>query len=216
MKLELVSYALCPFVHRTTTLLHEKGASFDIRYVDLKNKPDWFLAMSPRGKVPLLVADGEVLFESAIINEFLDETHPPRLLPDDPRARARQRAWVEVSSDLIAALWKMLQSPNADDVDPGRAACDAILARLEGEIRGDFFAGDAFGLVDAAFAPSLYRLLLVERVKGVRFFARWPKVDAWARRVAARPSVKAGIPADFDDRYAAGLRPGGWLDAAQA
>src|SRR5262249_14601697 len=107
MKLELVSTPLCPYVHRSTTMLNEKGAVFDVRYMDLKNKPDCFLAIPPRGKVPLLVGDGTPLFESNAINEFLDETIAPRLLPADPIERARQRAWVEFTNDLFLAHSKI-------------------------------------------------------------------------------------------------------------
>jgi glutathione S-transferase len=100
MKLELISHTLCPFVHRAATMLREKNVPFERRSVDLANKPDWFLAISPRGKVPVLLADGVALFESAAICESLDETHPPRLVPADPFERARQRAWVEVATWL--------------------------------------------------------------------------------------------------------------------
>ena len=108
MQLELISHALCPFVHRAAIMLREKGVAFTRRNVDLKAKPEWFLAISPRGKVPVLVADGVALFESAAICEFLDETHPPRLIADDPFVRARQRAWVEVASDLLLAHYRQM------------------------------------------------------------------------------------------------------------
>src|SRR5580698_8911864 len=108
MKLELISHVLCPFVHRAAIMLREKGVAFDRRNVDLKNKPDWLLAISPRGKVPVLCADGVALFESAAICEFLDETHPPPLIPTDPFERARQRAWVEVANDLLIAQFNLL------------------------------------------------------------------------------------------------------------
>ena len=81
MKLELVSHPICPFVHRAAIMLAEKGVPFERRYVDLKAKPDWFLAISPRGKVPLLVADGSVLFESAAICLQLADLHLWRLGP---------------------------------------------------------------------------------------------------------------------------------------
>src|SRR3954463_16625293 len=105
MQLDLVSFPLCPYVHRITTLLHEKGVSFSIRYIDLKNKPDWFLAISPRGRVPVLTADGKHLFESAAIMEFLDETHAPRLLAADPFERARERAFIGFAGDVFMALY---------------------------------------------------------------------------------------------------------------
>jgi len=77
MKLELVSHTLCPYVHRAAVMIHEKGVPFERRYINLKAKPDWFLRISPRGKVPVLLVDGQPLFESMAIIEFLDETHPP-------------------------------------------------------------------------------------------------------------------------------------------
>ena len=113
MKLELISNVLCPFVHRAAIMLHEKGVAFDRRNVDLKNKPDWFLAISPRGKVPLLVADGTVLFESAAICEFLDETHPPHIVAEDPFRRAIERAWVEVANDLLMTQYKAFWTASA-------------------------------------------------------------------------------------------------------
>ena len=90
MKLELISHKLCPYVHRAAILLHEKGVAFTRREIDLKNKPDWFLQVSPYGKVPLLLVEGTALFESTAICEFLDETFPPSSLPDDRLARAQQ------------------------------------------------------------------------------------------------------------------------------
>src|SRR5262249_47877118 len=126
VKLELVSHPLCPFVHRAAIMLHEKGVAFSTRYIDLKNKPEWFLALSPRGKVPVLVADGVTLFESAAIVEFLDETNAPRIIPVDPFERARQRAWVEVANDLLLAEFKVFTAPSAE-LPAARAALAPVL-----------------------------------------------------------------------------------------
>ena len=82
-KLRLISFPLCPYVQRAAIALAEKGVDFERIDIDLANKPDWFLKLSPLGKVPVLVVeqDGreEVLFESAVIAEYLDETIAPRL-----------------------------------------------------------------------------------------------------------------------------------------
>src|SRR5262249_17513816 len=112
----LISFALCPFVHRATTMLREKGVEFDIEYIDLRNKPEWFLALSPLGKVPgLVVEGGTALFESAAINEFLDETEPPRLLPTDPVERARHRAWIEIANDLFSTQYKLVHTASTKE-----------------------------------------------------------------------------------------------------
>jgi len=212
MTYELVSHPLCPFVHRSAILLREKGAPFELRFVDLEKKPDWFLAISPRGKVPLLRVDGTVLFESAVINEYLDETLPPRMMPESALERARTRAWVEVANDLFAQQYRLLLGPTEHDWNEGREKCDAIFARLEKELRGDYFFGDAFGLVDVAFAPAMYRFTIVERATGTEMLVGFPRVDAWARRLAERASVKTSVVPDFERRYLKSIRErGGWL-----
>jgi glutathione S-transferase len=204
MKIVLVSFALCPFVHRSAAMLDEKGIEHEVKYIDLKNKPDWFLAISPRGKVPVLLADGTPIFESAVINEFLDETHPPRMLPDDAFERARQRGWIEVSNDLLAAQYKAATT-TGEESEQARAQCASILVRFEEAVRGPFFAGDAFGLVDLAAAPALDRFLIIEKHSSLRFLDPASKVAAWARRVGARPSVRSGVPADFETLFVEAL-----------
>ena len=103
MTLRLISFKLCPYVQRSVIILREKGIDYDITYIDLANKPDWFLKISPRGKVPVVEVDGTPLFESSAINEFLDETCPPPLHPADPLRRAHNRAWVEIANDLTGS-----------------------------------------------------------------------------------------------------------------
>ena len=110
MGLELVSFAICPYVQRAVITLKEKGVAFDITYIELDNPPAWFKEDSPLGKVPLLKVDGEVLFESAIITEYLDEVYPPTLHPGDPLLRAKHRGWIEFGSNLLVDQFKA-QSP---------------------------------------------------------------------------------------------------------
>ncbi len=107
-RLTLVSHPLCPYVQRAAIALDEKAVAFERIAIDLANKPDWFEAISPLGKVPLLrVADGAretVLFESNVILEYLEETQPHPLHPADPLARARHRAWNEFGSALLGGI----------------------------------------------------------------------------------------------------------------
>ena len=201
MKLELISNPLCPYVHRTAILLHEKGLAFERRNIDLKNKPDWFLAISPRSKVPVLVVDGAPLFESAAINEFLDETQGPRLLSEDPLERARQRAWIEIASDLFTGQYKLFTAPSLQEVDAAAKALEPLLARFDEALASGFIDEHGFSLVHAAAAPSFHRFVLVEEQRGARFLAAWPRLEAWARRIAARPSVAGSVSDDFADRW---------------
>jgi len=100
MKLELISFKICPFVQRSLIILLEKNIPFDIIYIDINNPPSWFVEISPFGKVPVLRTNGEVLFESAVINEYIDEISPPSLHPQDPLEKAQHRGWIEFGSSL--------------------------------------------------------------------------------------------------------------------
>jgi glutathione S-transferase len=206
MALELVSFPLCPYVHRSTILLLEKRADFQVVYVDLNDKPDWFLAISPRSKVPVLVVDSVPIFESAVINEYLDETVPPRLLPADPLERARQRAWIEVANDLFERQYDVVYAPTRDAFDAGRPKLAAVLERLEEAVRAPYFAGASLGLVDVALAPALFRCSVLEACSSVRFLEEFPKLRGLTELLCARPSVRKGAPEGFAEKYVARMR----------
>jgi glutathione S-transferase len=201
MKLELVSHALCPFVHRAAIMLREKGVPFDRRNVDLKDKPEWFLAISPRGKVPLLMADGVVLFESAAICEFLDETHPPRLIAADPFERARQRAWVEVANDLLGAQFKAFAAADPVEAANSGAVLRALLVRFEEAITAGVISESAFGLIHVAVAPALHRFVVAADHLDLDLLDRTPKLAALSRSLAKRPSVAETVPEDFGIQF---------------
>ena len=101
MAVKLVSFKLCPYVQRAVIALEEKGVEYTLEYVDLEDPPAWFKSISPLGKVPLLLVGDTVLFESAVILDYLDEVYLPRLHPDDPLRRAQHRAWIEYGSGLL-------------------------------------------------------------------------------------------------------------------
>jgi glutathione S-transferase len=199
MTLELISHKLCPYVHRAAILLHEKGVPFTRREIDLKNKPDWFVKISPYGKVPVLLAEGVALFESAAICEFLDETHPPSSLPADPFARAHQRAWAEGASELSQSLWNLLIAPGAAELDRAAVAFASIADRVEQAIDAGVIPPDRFERVHISLAPSLLRFSIVQQGLGVQVLdaRRWPRLDALARTVATRPSVTGTVPDDY-------------------
>jgi hypothetical protein len=141
-KLTLISFPLCPFVQRAVIALKEKGAAFDVVYVDLSNKPDWFLALSPLGKVPVLKVERSgrpdaVVFESAVIVEYLEETATGvPLHPTDPLERAHHRAWIEFASATLGDLWKLTTSSASADVDAAKIALNGKLRRLEDALVG--------------------------------------------------------------------------------
>ncbi|SDH03028.1 glutathione S-transferase [Pseudomonas benzenivorans] len=197
-KLVLVSHTLCPYVQRSVITLNEKQIAHERIYVDLGNKPDWFLAMSPLGKVPLLqVDDGPVLFESAVICEFLDEITPDSLHPVDPLVKARHRAWIEFGSQLLNDIAKLYNAPlDAAFLDSLKVIRDKM-RRLENEVRGPFFAGARFSIVDATYGPVFRYFDTLDRYLPLDVFEHCPHLQRWRAQLAERPSVKAAVSPDY-------------------
>jgi glutathione S-transferase len=213
--LTLVSFDLCPYVQRAAIALAEKGVPFERRTVDLADKPAWFRTISPLGKVPLLQVGDAVLFESAVIVEYLEETSMPRLHPVDPLVRARHRAWMEFGSSILADIWTIETTPDRAAFDAKVAALREKFGRLETELGdGPYFAGDAFCLVDAVFAPVFRYFDVFDRFVDLGIFDGLPLVRAWRRALAMRPSVQAAVASDYELRLEAFLRrQKSWLAA---
>ena len=202
MRLILVSHDLCPYVQRAAIALAEKGVPFERADIDLANKPDWFLKLSPLGKVPLLRVGDDVIFESAVILEYLEETQPNPLLPAEPLARARHRAMIEFGSAILNDIWVLETTPSREVFAARAAELEKKFARLETEVQGPWFAGEHFGLVDAVFGPVFRYFDLFDRVLDHGILASKPKIAAWRAALAARPSVRDAVVADYPERLA--------------
>lgn len=202
--LTLVSHHLCPYVQRAAITLGEKGVAFERVSIDLTAKPGWFRAISPLGKVPLLrVArpgrEEAVLFESAVICEFIEETQAgPALHPSDSIERARHRAWIEFGSSVLSDIYAIETTPDASLFESKRQALAGKFARLEEVLGlGPFFAGERFSLVDAAFGPVFRYFDVFDEIADLGILANKPKVGAWRRALASRPSVRSAVAADY-------------------
>ncbi|HVG46892.1 MAG TPA: glutathione S-transferase family protein [Rubellimicrobium sp.] len=197
-RLELVSHALCPYVQRAAIALSEKGVPFTRTVVDLDDKPAWFTALSPLGKVPLLRVDDAVLFESAVICDYLDETIGPRLHPADPLERARHRAWIEFASAVLNDIWRLYTAPDPSSFEARLADLRARFGQLEAVLgEGPYFAGADFSLVDAAFGPVFRYFDVFETFASFRLFEDLPKVRGWRQALAARPSVRTAVAGSY-------------------
>lgn len=202
--LKLVSFDLCPYVQRASIALAEKSMPFERINVDLANKPEWFKKISPLGKVPLLMVDDEVLFESAVIVEYLDETVEPKLHPAHPLARARHRAWMEFGSSILANIWTIETTKDRAAFDQAVTAVAEKFTRVDDQLgEGPFFAGATFSLVDAVFAPVFRYFEAFERRVDLGAFDGKPKLVAWRKALAERASVKAAVVPDYAERLLA-------------
>ncbi len=220
--LELISFDICPFVQRSAIALQALGVDYGIRYIDLTDKPDWFLEISPRGKVPVLRVERGALFESTPIAEFLNETvGNGALLPSDAFDRASARAWMATISDLLGPVYVLSVAPSEkmarDQADKLRAGL-APVEQAMGD--GPYFMGDALTLLDCVAAPLLQRMLWSQELQpSLELFLGLPKVEGWARRLTAHDAVKASTVPDIRDRfikYAGGNHGVNQPDAAAA
>lgn len=199
--LTLVSHELCPYVQRAAIVLAEKGVLFQRRYVDLGNKPDWFRAISPLGKVPVLLVGRVPIFESAVICEYLDETWGPAMHVPDPLARAQHRAWIEFASATLNSIAAFYNAPDEGMLEIRRDDLAARFQRIEAELgAGPHFAGWSFGMVDAAFAPVFRYFDVFERIDDFGFFAGTPRVQAWRAALARRSSVRLAVKPNYPER----------------
>ena len=137
MKPKLISFKLCPFVQKAVLTLLNKGVDFDIEYIDLENPPDWFEQISPLGKVPVLQVGDQVLFESSVIVEYLDEVHGPSLHPDDPLEKAQNRAWMEFGNECLMNSFNLIVAADEAGFSEQRKALGNKLDQLEQKIGND-------------------------------------------------------------------------------
>ena len=194
----LVSHALCPYVQRAAIVLAEKGVPFERRDINLANKPDWFLKVSPLGKTPVLLVGNEAIFESAVICEYLEETALPRLHPANALQRAQHRSWIEFGSALLNAIGAFYNAADESALLARAADIRACLMQLEAALGdGPFFAGAPFSIVDAVFGPVFRYFDVFDAIYDFGFWKDAPKAQRWRRILAMRPSVAGAAHLDY-------------------
>ncbi len=217
-RLKLISHKLCPYVQRAVIALTEKGVPFERVDVDLANKPDWFLAISPLGKTPVLQVGDAAIFESAVILEYLEETQPKPLHPADPLRRAEHRAWIEYGSQVLNDIAGLYSAPNEQAFRAKAAQLEQRFARLEKRVvASPWFDGADFSLVDAVFGPVFRYFDIFDEIGDFGILAGKPKLARWRESLSERPSVRkavsAGYPALLSDFL---RRRNSWISHLQA
>src|SRR6266403_2745139 len=216
-KYMLVSFETCPWVQRSAIILREKNTPFELRHIQSDNRPDWFLAISPHKKVPTLTIDDKVtLFESNAINEYLDETVTPRLHPEDPIARAINRAWTDYvptfASSVTGVAYAATEEAFKKAAEQIPVAFDRLEKALEKQGSGPFFNGARYSLVDASYAPFLQRYFFLDRIRRLGHIEKFPRLKAWADALMKRESTHSFPPAEFEAMYRANVkRRNKWL-----
>ena len=210
-KFMLCSFKTCPWVQRAAIVLRAKQVPYEITYIDRDKRPEWFLAISPHSKVPVLQIDGkEALFESNAIAEYLEETAAPRLHPEDPIARARNRAWTDFVTTFASAISQTAYANTEEEftaraakiADPFKKLDDALAKRGNA---GPYFNGPKFSLVDAAYAPFLQRYTFMDALKPLGVIEKYPLLSAWRDALLASTAVTASTVPEIESEWQRGM-----------
>ena len=205
-------------MQRAVIALTEKGVPFERIDIDLANKPDWFLGVSPLGRTPVLMVGEHAIFESAVILEYLEETEKKPLHPVDPLRRAEHRAFIEFGSAVLNDIAGLYSAQDEAAFNAKAGQLEARFARLETRVAAaPWFDGEHFSLVDAVFGPVFRYFDVFDTIGEFGILANKPKLARWRECLAARPSVRSAVSAD----YAALLRDfidrrRSWLSQLQA
>jgi len=201
--IKLISFKLCPFGQRVTGLLAAKNIVYEIEYIQLNNKPQWFLDISPNGQVPVLLTEGgEAILESEAIIEYIDEVTEPLVLGLTPLQRAKNRAWSYQASNLYVAQCFTMQSEDKETLIEKMKDLNKAFEYTEKQLGdGPFFNGNKMGNVDIAWLPILHRAQLVKNYSGYDMFSGFPKISAWQKNIIATGLPEKTVSEDFGDRF---------------
>jgi RNA polymerase-associated protein len=189
----LYSATTCPFSHRCRIVLYEKGMDFQIIDVDLHNKPEDLAVMTPYSKVPVLVERDLILYESNIINEYIDDRFPhPQLMPADPVMRARARLFLHRFEQELFCHIDVVEHGNPKSVEKGRATIrDNLTVIAPVFVKQKYMLGDEFSMLDVAIAPLLWRL----DYYGIQLPKQAAPLLKYAERLFSRPAFIEALTA---------------------
>jgi len=195
--LKLISHKLCPYVQRAVIALAEKGVPFERIDIDLANKPDRFLKVSPLGKTPVLLVGDHAIFESAVILEYLEETQANPLHPADALRRAEHRSFIEFGSAILNDIAGLYAASDEAAFTARALQLKQRFERLEARLVGPWFDGETFSLVDAVFGPVFRYFDVFDEIGDFGILGAKPKVARWRQNLAARASVRSAVSADY-------------------
>ena len=202
MKLTLVSFNLCPFVQRAAMVLELAKKDYDIKFIDLSNPPQWFLDISPLGKVPLLIVEQNneetILFESQVIADWLADKSELNLYSTDSLVKAHQRGWCEFASDLLGTHYQFSMTTDADVYTKNLEVLKARLTFIESYVQGPYFAGDQLTMPDIAFTTFFWRQQFFEKHAHMNLYAHVPKIKSWAQALINLPESKKAVIDDYE------------------
>ncbi|PTQ03816.1 glutathione S-transferase family protein [Vibrio sp. ZF 223] len=200
--IKLVSFKNCPFVQRVMGALVMKNVPFEIEYIELNNKPQWFLDISPNGQVPVLITENDtVLFESDAIVEYLDDKYAP-IEEVSAEQKALDRAWSYQASKHYMPQCGTMGSKDKETFETRLTNLQKFCQKAENKLGdSDFFKGDYISNVDIAWLPLLHRASVIKEGSGFDMLEGFPKVQKWQAALIESGLTYKTVPADFIERF---------------
>ncbi|MBW8183542.1 glutathione S-transferase family protein [Shewanella nanhaiensis] len=202
--IKIVSFKICPFVQRVTAALEAKKIPYEIEYIDLNNKPQWFLDVSPNGQVPIMITtNGVTLFESDAIIEYIDDEHGPLEQGVTNEQRALDRAWSYLGSKNYLTQCGTMSSKDKATFEQRTDKFQTAFHKVEKQLSGQskFFKSDTLSNIDIAWLPILHRAAIVKAHSGFDFLCGLPKAQAWQQAVLATGLADKSVAADFNEKF---------------
>ncbi len=198
--MKVVSFKICPFVQRVTALLEAKEVSYETEYISLKSKPQWFEEISPHGQVPVLITDnGQPLFESDAIVEYLEEAYPVLSSASSLEQKAINRAWGYLATKHYLVQCSAQRSADQATLNARSLKLEKAFSSIEGAL-GDtpYFNAQSVDIVDIAWLPLLHRAAIIEKNTGYDFVGNYPKLKKWQRTLLASGLAEKSVSEDFE------------------
>ncbi|MGI9279446.1 MAG: glutathione S-transferase family protein [Endozoicomonas sp.] len=201
--LKIISFKICPFVQRITGMLEAKNIPYEIEYISLSDKPQWFLDLSPNGQVPVMVTEnGTALFESDAIAEYLEDAYPALQSGLSAEQKALNRAWSYLGSKQYLVQCSAQRSKDAPTLIERTEKLASAFAKVE-KVLGEFsfFNSDSLSMVDLAWLPVLHRAHIIQENTGYDFLAFYPKTKAWQKSLLATGLAEKTVSDDFVEKF---------------
>ena len=202
--IKIVSFTICPFLQRVTAALEAKKIPYEIEYIDLNNKPQWFLDVSPNGQVPIMITtNGVTLFESDAIIEYIDDEYGPLEQGVTNEQRALDRAWSYLGSKNYLTQCGTMSSKDKTTFEQRTDKFQTAFHKVEKQLSGQskFFKSDTLSNIDIAWLPLLHRAAIVKAHSGFDFLCGLPKAQAWQQALLATGLADKSVAADFNEKF---------------
>lgn len=203
--IKVISFKICPFVQRVTAMLEAKGISYQVEFISLKDKPQWFLDISPNGQVPVMVTEsGTAIFESEAIVEYIEDAYGPLQPGLTLEEKARNRAWGYLAAKNYLVQCSAQRSASCTTLEERGAKLGKAFGKIEKQLGSStFFNGERPGWVDIAWLVLLHRAAIIEKHTDYDFLGGRPKLKAWQQALLATGLAGKSVPPDFEDAFSA-------------